>query len=54
MASPIKDDSVLVPDPVDPTKKVKKNKLLLQVSVRELHNNLLKKYLDVQLMGMSL
>ena len=40
--SPIKDDSVLVPDPVDPTKKVKKNKLLLQVSVRELYNNILK------------
>ena len=43
VASPIKDDSVVVPDPVDPTKKVKKNKLLvLQVSVRELHNDLLK------------
>ena len=32
----------MVPDPVDLTKKVKKNKLLLQVSVRELHNDLLK------------
>ena len=39
VASPVKDDSVLVPDPVDPTKKVKKNKLLLQVSVRELLHN---------------
>ena len=34
VASPIKDESVLVADPVAPTKKVKKNKLLLQVSVR--------------------
>ena len=42
VASPIKDDSVLVPDPADPTKKLRKNKLLLQVSVRELHNDLLK------------
>ena len=41
-ASPIKDDSILVPDPLDLTKKVKKNKLLLQVSVRELHSDLLK------------
>ena len=37
VASPIKDDSVLVPDPADPTKKLKKKKLLLQVSVRELY-----------------
>ena len=29
LASPIKDDSVLVPDPVDPTQKVKKKKKLL-------------------------
>ena len=32
----------MVPDPVGPTKKVKKNKLLLQVSVRELNNDVLK------------
>ena len=34
VGSPIKDDSVLVPDPLNPTKKVEKNKLLLQASVR--------------------
>jgi hypothetical protein len=38
--SPLHDDTLLVPDPTDATKKVRKNKVLLQVSVRELHNDL--------------
>ena len=41
VASPIRDDSVLVPDPFYPTK-VKKNMMLLQMSMRELQNDLLK------------
>ena len=44
VASPIKGDSVLVPDDRDPSKKVRKNKLLLQIPVRELMGDLLKKF----------
>ena len=41
----------MVPDPVDPSKKVKKNRLLLQVSVRELHNDHLKEVPDCTVDG---
>ena len=46
----------MVPDPLDPTKKVKRNKLLvlLQVPVRELHNNLLKEVPGCTVDGNSL
>ena len=41
MHSPLKNDTVLVPDPNDSSKKISKTKLLLQVSIRELHNDLI-------------
>ena len=40
--SPIANDLVKVPDKTDPTKTVKTNKLLLQISIRELHNDLVR------------
>ena len=39
--SPLKNDTILVRDPDDPSTKIKKPKLLLQVSIRELHNGLI-------------
>ena len=45
--SPITNDTVLVPDPNDPKKKIKKHRLLLQISVRELHNDLIKEVPEV-------
>ena len=40
--SPIMNDMVCIPDPNDETKTIKTSKLLLSISVRELHNYLLK------------
>ena len=44
VASPLRRDTILCPAPTaeDPTRTVKKNKLLLQTSVRELHADLFK------------
>ena len=39
--SPIMNDTILVKDPTDSSKKIKKNKLLLQTSVRKLHSDLI-------------
>ena len=36
VASPIAGDSVLLPDPADPSRKIRKNKLILQCSKQEL------------------
>ena len=44
--SPIMNDMVRIPDPQDNTKTIKTSKLLLSISVRELHNNMVK-LLDV-------
>ena len=41
--SPIKNDTILVGDPNDPSAKIRKTKLLLQVSICELHNDLIAK-----------
>jgi hypothetical protein len=41
IASPIASDTLLLKDPDDPTKKIRVGKLLLQISYRELHNDLL-------------
>ena len=39
--SPISNDTLLVPDPEQPGNRVRVSKLLLQISIRELHNDLL-------------
>ena len=39
--SPIPNDTFLVPDPERPGKKIRVYKLLLQISIRELHNDLI-------------
>jgi len=39
VTSPIKGDTILVPDPNNLGKKIKKAKLLLQTTIRELHND---------------
>ena len=39
--SPIMNDTILVKDATDSSKKIKKNKLLLQTSVRKLHSDLI-------------
>jgi len=44
--SPILNDMVRIPDPQDNTKTIKTSKLLLSISVRELHNDMVK-LLDV-------
>ena len=41
VASPFANDTLKIPDPENPNKKIKAGKLLLQVSMRELHNDLL-------------
>lgn len=45
--SPLANDTVKVPDKNDPTKKVKTNRLLLQISIRELHNDMLEQLPEV-------
>ena len=42
VASPISNDLIQIPDKNDPTKMIKTTKLLLQCSVREIHNDLIK------------
>ena len=39
--SPIMNDMVRIPDPNDETKTIRTSKLLLSISVRELHNDML-------------
>ena len=39
--SPLANDTVQVPDKMDPTKKIRTNRLLLQISIRELHNEMI-------------
>ena len=39
--SPIAKDAILIPDPNNPKQKIRTNKLLLQIPIRELHNDLL-------------
>ena len=46
--SPLANDTVKVPDKNDPTKKVKTNRLLLQISIRELHNDMLEQLPEVK------
>ena len=41
VASPFANDTLKIPDPEDPNQKIRAGKLLLQVSMRELHNDLL-------------
>ena len=41
MPSPIAKDAILIPDPNNPKQKIRTNKLLLQIPIRELHNDLL-------------
>ena len=42
IASPIAGDTVTVPDPADSNRKIKVQKMLRQISIRELHNDLIK------------
>ena len=42
IASPIAGDTVTVPDPADSNRKMKVQKMLRQISMRELHNDLIK------------
>ena len=46
VVSPNKNDTLLVPDDNNPSKKVRKTKLLLQGSVRELHNDIVRQLED--------
>ena len=41
MNPPISNDKLLVPDPERPGNKIRVSKFLLQISIRELHNNLM-------------
>ena len=49
--SPIANDTLLVRDPNNPSRKIRVNKLLLQIPVRELHNNLLSEDPNIGLEG---
>ena len=49
--SPIANDTLLVRDPNNPSRKIRVNKLLLQIPVRELHNNLLSEDPNIGLKG---
>mgnify|MGYP001261901517 CR=1 FL=1 len=42
VTSPIKNDTVFVQDSEDPSKKIKKQKLLLQIPVTELHSDIIR------------
>ena len=46
--SPLANDTVQVPDKTDPTKKIRTNRLLLQISIRELHNDMLEQLPEVK------
>ena len=49
--SPIANDTLLVRDPNNPSRKIRVNKLLLQIPVRELHNDLLSEDPNIGLKG---
>eukprot|EP00535_Pseudo-nitzschia_heimii_P013450 CAMPEP_0197196378 /NCGR_PEP_ID=MMETSP1423-20130617/32324_1 /TAXON_ID=476441 /ORGANISM="Pseudo-nitzschia heimii, Strain UNC1101" /LENGTH=438 /DNA_ID=CAMNT_0042650177 /DNA_START=139 /DNA_END=1456 /DNA_ORIENTATION=- len=50
IASPIAGDTVTIQDPADPKRKIKVQKMLRQISLRELHNDLIKNVPAVQKM----